>query len=254
MAKRTLLQLVQDLSASINGDEVDTLTESVEVMDIVTFLRLAFDEVISRRDWEFLKNRPVTCSARSVGDAQINRLKIPTNVSRVNLTVKYRTPNDDTDSKFKTLKYLSPLEFLEVVLAPNEPDTNVSVITNTEGVEMLIYNDRAPTYYTSFDEEYLWFDSYDATEGAGVVAADTIIIADVIPTMDWTEPTATLPVPEQMEQLIFNEALLLCSFRLRQMPDPTAQIIASRQYAKMVSLEAKTTRDVTEIDYGRRRR
>lgn len=254
MAKRNLLKLVQDLGASVSSDVIDTLDETDESLDIGTFLRMAFDAALSRRDWEFLKNRVRTLDARDVGDTQINRLKLPPDVSGMSrLVVRYRNPIPARDEVFTDLNYMDPWEFVQHTQQANENDANVTTVLNDDGVSSLIFNDRVPSFFTSFDEEHIWFDAYEASRGTGNIVGDVVIITDIIPVMDWTDPTATLPVPERMEMYIFNEALNICAVRLRQTADPTAQREANRQYVKMRDLEPKVNRDELEIDYGRKR-
>ncbi|MEE8598906.1 MAG: hypothetical protein V3S69_05270, partial [Dehalococcoidales bacterium] len=168
MAKKTILKLVQDLGSSISSDEIDTLDETLEATDILMYLRMAFEEVIARRDWEFLKNRLRTLDDRDVGDTQINRLRLPADASSLSdITVRYRNPAGSRDEVFSDLIYLAPWDFLVQTQGGNEEDANVDVILNDDGVTALINNDRAPTYFTSFDEEHLNFDAYDATKGTG---------------------------------------------------------------------------------------
>lgn len=255
MSKRTLLKLVQDLGASVSSDEIDSLDETTETTDIATFLRMAFDEVLARRDWEFLKNRIRTLDDRDAGDTQINRLRLPSDASGMSrLVVRYRNPLDVREEIFSDLRYMDPWEFVKHTQSANENDANVVTVLNDDGVSSLIFNDRVPTHFTSFDEEHLWFDAYEASRGTGNITGDVVIITDIIPVMDWTDPTATLPIPERMEMLVFNEALQICAVRLRQTADPTAQRVANRQYVKMRDLEPKVNRDEQEINYGRRGR
>ena len=48
-------------------------------------------------------------------------------------------------------------------LESNSYDDNVEEIVSYEGITLYIRNDANPCYYTSFDGEYLVFDSYDKT-------------------------------------------------------------------------------------------
>jgi hypothetical protein len=253
MTQRTILELVQDIGRSIGSDEIDSLDETTESDDILNFLIMAFDEVIQRRDWEFARNRVRVLDAREAGDTQINRLKIPTDIMQLSeLVLRYRSPTDSRDEVFKELVYLAPYDFLEHVQQLNENDSNVDTILNTDGVSMLIRNDADPTYYTSFDEQYIWFDAYDSSRGTGNIAGDAIILGTILPTVDWTNEAAFLPVPERVERLILEEAIQLCSVRLRQVPDPIAARNANRQFNRLRESEARVNKDRNEIDYSRR--
>ena len=255
MAKRTILELVQDVGASIGSDEIDELDETQEATDILTLLKVAFTAVINRRDWEFMKNRVRQLDVRDGGDTQINRLALPSDAARIDdLLLKYKTSDDGDSVEYQTLQYMSPVDFIEYVLLPNSEDDAVDTILNSDNVPMLIYNDRSPSYFTSFDEEYIWFDAYNSAQETGNSAERTMCICTVYPEVDWEEGGDTLPVPESMETLVYNEALVLCAARLRQTNDPYAALDAARQYNKLRESEARVKRDQPEINYGRRRR
>lgn len=247
MTKRTILQLVQDLGAATGSDEIDTLDETIEATDIAKILKRTFQEVLSRRDWEFIKDRVLQLDARAGGDTKIFNLTIPLNVTRLQC-VKYV----DDNGKFPEIKYMQPCDFIDMVQSRDVTLANVTAILNDDGVAINIITDSPPEFYTSFDEINLSFDAHDSTRGTGNLVADSVIVANVIPTVDFTDPTAVLPIPERMEIMIFTEAQATCNYELRQVADPRSERIARRQNIKMRELEPKTGRDIQEVNYGRR--
>ena len=253
MAKRTILQLVQELGAGIGSDEIDSLDETIEVTEIVTLLKQTVDEVISRKRWEFLKDRVRQLDDRVGGSTQLNTLVIPSDVTRINC-LRYRDTNNLNVTTFLDVLYLQPCEFLEFVQARDSADTNITAIANADGVLINVLTDNTPTRWTSFDEENITFDAFDETVGTGNLIADSVIIADVVPVTDFTDPTAVLNVPERMESLIFNEALSTCNYRLRQTRDPKADRVALRQHRAMREQEHITNKDIKRINNGRRTR
>lgn len=247
MAKRTILQLVQDLGSAIGSDEIDDLTETIEVVDIVKILERTFNEVISRRDWEFIKDRVLQLDDRAVGDTKINNLVIPLNVTKLQC-VKYI----DDNNKFPEITYKAPCDFIDLVQGRDVAQDNITAILNDDGVAINTVTDQPPQFYTSFDEINLTFDAYDVARGTGNQASDSVIVATIIPTVDFTSPTAVLPIPERMEVLIFTEAQATCNYELRQTADPRSERIARRQNISMRELEPKTRRDIQEVNHGRR--
>ncbi|MEE8208003.1 MAG: hypothetical protein V3T88_03485 [Nitrosomonadaceae bacterium] len=248
MAKRTILKLVQELGASIGSDEIDTLNETIEATEIATILEQTVDEIISRKRWEFLKDRVRQLDARTGGSLQLNTLNIPSDVTRVNC-VKYRSDNDV--ETYHLLTYKQPCDFLELVQARDPADADTIKQVNEDGVSLFIMTNIAPQFYTSFDEEIITFDAYDDTRGTGNLIADSVIIADIVPVTDYTDPAAVLNIPERMESLVFNEALSTCNYRLRQTRDPKADRVALRQHRALREQEHVTNRDFKERSYGR---
>jgi len=253
MAKRSILQLVQQLGEGIGSDEIDTLNETIEASEIATILEQVVSEVISRKRWEFISDRVRQLDARAGGSTQLNTLSIPSDVTKINC-LRYRDTNNLTVTSFLDVMYMQPCEFITHVQARDSADANITAIANEDGVLINVLTDNAPTRWTSFDEENITFDAYDASLGTGNLIADSVIIADIIPAIDFTDPDATLKVPERMETLIFNEALVTCNYRLRQTADPRADRVARRQHIALKEHAAITNNDFKEANHGRRTR
>lgn len=249
MSKKTLLKIVQLIGERIGSDEIDTLTETIEAVEIVSILELTYDEILDRRDWEFLRDRTLRMKARAGGDTKLFNLDMPSIVTRLQC-VKYI----DDNGKFPELEYVEPCVFIERLDGRNVGDANVTAIANDDGVLLNIITDAPPTFFTSFDEDTISFDAYDATRGTGNQAGDSIIIANVKPAMDFTDATATFPIPERMGTLLLNEAMATAGVQLRQVTDARAERIARRQGIKLRELEPKTRRDKPVKLHGRRTR
>ncbi len=253
MAKKTILQLVQQLGEGIGSDEIDTLDETIEASEIATILEQTVTEIISRKPWKFIQDRVRQLDARSGGSTQLNTLVIPTDVTRIKC-LRYRDTNNTTVTTFLDLTYMEPCDFIAFVQARNSADANITAIANSDGVLINVLTDNTPTRWTSFDEENITFDAYDATLGTGNLISDSVIIADIVPVIDYTDPTATLKMPERMETLVFNEALVVCNYRLRQTADPRAAQVARRQHISLRENEHITNKNTQERTYGRNSR
>lgn len=249
MAKKTLLRLVQLISNAISGDEIDVLNETDEAVEILSILETTYDEILDRKAWEFLKDRTLRLKTRDVTDTKLFNLGIPSDVTALQV-VKYRADS----GKFPTMTYVEPITFIERLDGRNPADANVTAIANDDDVLLNIITDKPPTFYTSFDEENLSFDAYDSARGTGAIPGDSVIVANVKPVMDFTDPTATFPIPERMGTLLLNEAIATAAVRLRQTQDPRAERISSRQHKILRELEPITLKDLQVKRHGRRTR
>lgn len=247
MAKKTLLKLVQLIGERIGADEIDAIDETIEAVEIVNILELTYDEILDRRDWEFLRDRTLRMKARAGGDTKLFNLDIPSTVTKLQC-VRYI----DDNGKFPELDYVEPCGFISRLDGRNVGEANVTAIANDDGVLLNIITDAPPTFYTSFDEDTISFDSYDSARGTGNQAGDSLIIANVKPAMDFTDPTAKFPIPERMGTLLLNEAIATAGVQLRQVTDARAERIARRQGIKLRELEPRTRRDQMVKQHGRR--
>lgn len=246
MASRTLLKYVQFILSDMDSDEVETITETVESIQIADLLEQTYFEIINRRDWEFLKHRVRQLDAGTT----IADLAIPADVLHVEL-LRYKNFNT---GKMQDVRYMAPWDFLQMQQGLTTTDANVDEVTVSDSVTFGVYNDRAPSYWTSFDEDAIFFNAYDSTnEAAGVTVASSTILATVEPT--WTVSDAFVPdMPSRMESLLLNETLSAAWLYLKQAPNAKAESIARRQFARMEILERRTIADFKEKDYGRKPR
>ena len=246
MTKRTILKLVQDLAAGISSDEIDTLDETIEATEIATILSQTLQEVLDRKTWEFMKDKVKQLDDRAGGSTQLNTLLIPSDVLHINC-LRYRDDND----KFFDVTYLQACDFIAKLQSRTSTQDDIDIIINSDGVELLVKNDIVPQYWTSFDEETITFDAYNLATGTGNLIEDSVIIADVMPVTDFTDPDAVLNIPERMETLVFNEALVTCNYRIRQTRDPRADRVARRQGISLRENEHITNKDKKVRRYGR---
>ncbi len=246
MAKRNILQLVQQLGEGIGSDEIDTLNETIEASDIASILEQTYHEVLNRKTWEFMKGHIRQLEASPAGD---NVLTIPVDVIKIE-KITYR----DATGFFVDVTYLSAEDFMMIVQARNTANANTIAIVNAAGVSINVRTDATPLYWTSFDEATVTFDAYDSDIAAENLATDSVIISDVMPVTDFTDPAEVLNIPERMETLVFNEALSTCNYRIRQTADPRTDRIARRQGISLRRNEVITKTDIKEATYGRNSR
>lgn len=246
MARKTLLKLVQLIGNRI-GVEIDELDETNEATEIVEILEMTYDEVLDRKTWEFMKDRTLRMKTRDVASLQIYNLPLPSSVQLLKL-MRYRNDND----QITELEYVTPRVFLERLEGRNAADAFVTEIPNEDGVLLKIFTDRAPSYYTSFNELDMSFDAHDSSRGTGNIPGDTVILADVKPVMDFTDPTALLPIPERMGGLILNEAMATAAQQLRQVQDGRAERIARRQGISLRDNEPATNQQAQRKNHGRK--
>jgi hypothetical protein len=249
MAKRTILQLVQQLGEGIGSDEIDELDETIEASEIANILKQTVQEVLDRKTWEFMKDKVRQLDDRLPGSTQLNTLLIPDDVTRIEC-LRYK----DDNNKFYEVTYMAACDFIAMLQSRTETEDDITAIINDDGVSLNTRTTIPPGHWTSFDEETITFDSYNADSGTGNLIADSVIIADVMPVTDFTDPTAVLNIPERMETLVFNEALVTCNYRLRQTADPRADRVARRQGISLRENEHKTKIDKKVKTYGRRTR
>lgn len=193
MAKLTLLQIVQKVLNDMDGDDVATYNETTESTQVASLAEDVYFALLAEDRLPDVKATfPLTVTSSSTPAA----MQIPTDVTNVEwIMFDARTAEGASDTKlWQVVEYLTPAEFMAKVMGRSDTDTTVeemSDATITGGVPINIYNDRAPKYYTSFDDEYLIFDAYDSDIDTELPAAKTIAFGSKEPT--FTQSDAFVP-------------------------------------------------------------
>lgn len=78
------------------------------------------------------------------------------------------------DNKYYPVRFLPVKDFVDMVNLRNPDDDNiVTMLYGPDNVSLRILNDRRPTYWTSFDDEYVVFDSWNSEDETTITANKT---------------------------------------------------------------------------------
>lgn len=189
MAKQTLLYVVQSMLDSIGGDQVDSINDTEESLQIARIARDLYYEMANTHEWPHLKK---LVQLEATSSSTPSYLKLPEDVQRLD-EFRYDTRAAVADAKnFEVIDYLPPADFLIITLGRDSTDSTVTTTTDVDGSVVLIYNDRAPTYWTSFDDEYIVCDAYDSALESNLQASKSMATV-------WEEPTFTLSDAYQVD-------------------------------------------------------
>jgi hypothetical protein len=251
MAKQTLLEIVQDILNDIDGDEVNSIDDTPEATQVAFIVRSTYNAMLANRDWPHTKQL-IQLSSFS-DNTMPTHVTIQSSIKRL-LFINYNKQEAGTTRlKYEAVKYKEPEEFLRMVNLRNNDDSNVDVITDPTGVVLNLYNDRHPTYFTSFDEETLVFDSYDGAIDNTIQTSKIQAFAYVIPDFTLSD-THTPDLPEEAFPALVEEAKSRVAAKLRQVADPKSEQ-ESRRQQRWLSRNAWTVAGgVKRPNYGRNSR
>ena len=249
MAKYTAFELVSEMLSAIGSDEVTLIDETTEARQAYDQLKIAYDELIASRQWEFRRQNFTLTSAANA--AEPTRFLIPSNVSEI-VYLKYNG---------KDVYYLMPEDFQAYSDERDPAGTNV-VSSTYNGAVVNVMDDRPPKYWTSFDDEVIFFDSFDyEAEVDEFMASDLCVgygVVDVaaFPTSDLADDF-TPDLPEKFFPLLRAMARERAFFYLKQMDTPSDTRFIRKQKIHLNKTESRTRRGTGIVqstpNYGRRR-
>ena len=246
--KMTLLEIVQDILNDMDSDEVNSISDSVESAQVVSIIKDAYYDLINTRAWP--QNYKLS-TLEGVADAdRPSHLKLPENVSEIEF-IKYNVKESGSDDLYRKMEYLTPDEFIDHVILRNSSDSNVQVVTQSE-VKLNILNDQHPTYWTSFDDEYVIFDSFHSTYDTVLQQSKSLIHCLFEPS--WTVSDSFIPdMPSKAFPLLLSTAKNACFIKLKQVSDPVEQDRARRHKTYLANNKWRHKKGTTNYpNYGRK--
>ena len=226
MAKRTLLEITQEILSDIDGDEVNSINDTVESTQVADMVRSTFVAMVSNRNWPHSR-KFVSISLYS--DSSLpTHLSVPDIVKEMIYINYNKIKTGETRKKYLPVRYKEPDEFLMILNSRDNTSSTVDTITDPSGIELLIKNDTAPTYYTSFDDDVIVFDSYDSAVDSTI--QESKIQAYAYTMLQFTVSDTYIPdLPEEAFTSLIEEAKSKAAIRLKQAQDPKAEQESTRQ-------------------------
>jgi len=174
MAKLTLLEIVQSVLNATGGDEVNDISASAESESAALVAKEVYEQLVSDSDWPHLNT---VSELDAVSDPlRPMILRVPDALAEIE-DVKYDiTKITDSKVTIKDIKFIESYNFLSMVHHRNTSDANVSTY-KINNVPLFIITDKAPTYWTTFDDEIIIFDSFDQSEDSTLQASKSIVLA-----------------------------------------------------------------------------
>lgn len=232
--KYTLLDFVQKTLSAIDSQNVSDVSASPESEQVVLIVNRVYEDMLSRRDWPFL--RTVGVNLVTTGP-ELWELTLPSDT----MTLEYLRYNK------KDLIYKTPAEFKYDIDFRDTSKTEV----NSDG----IYTDRNPSYWTSYDDETITFDAYDSTF-TGLLPALCYIqyIKDI---GELTDNSDIPELPTRFHNVMLNGVLAIAFDELAQ--DTTKSQRKEAEFKKGMSRMFRWARNFKEsmpktfdYDFGRK--
>lgn len=249
--KYTLLEMVQDILSDMDSDEVNNIDDTVEAQQVAQIIKTCYFEMIGNRNWPHLKRMIQLEHANDI--TRPNYLTIPDNLKEL-VSFKYdKVKKDEERVRLDDVVFKYPDEFLRYVSNRNNTHANISEIIDTSGVSLLIRNDIAPSYWTTFDDTFIVTDSYDKSVDDTLQRSKTQCIAYLNPS--WSRMNESIPnLPIEAFPALLEEAKSTAFASLKQMVNQKAEQKSVRQQRWLSRKAWRLEGGVRYEDYGRKGR
>jgi hypothetical protein len=237
----------------MGSDAVTSIDDTAESLQIVDLVRTLYEEWTTRDDWPFEKK---LIKIQALSDVtKPNYLKLQDDVAELDrsMEIRYEITADPADPReYKQLEYKCPEEFIRLTLTKDTTDTtNIQEVEDFSGIDLFIEKTKNPEFWTSFDDKYIVFDSYNEDLDATLQESKTMAFAIVYP--GWTTQNTFIPeMPAKMFPAFLAEVKANAFLYFKDQLSPGDEKRALRGMSFLRRKAGRTNNETPKNKYGRR--
>lgn len=240
--KTTLLQIVQSILSDMDSEDVNSISDTVEAQQVASVVEDTYYNIVAAREIPE-HNKLMTLTA--MGDtAKPTHFQYPSNTKHIE-RVEYNI-GSVADKDFAEIRFVDPVWFLDHM------DEDALLVETYEGnLDIFVSTDKAPEYYTSFDDNYIIMNSYNSSVEASLQESKIRAFGSTYPTfsqVDSFEPD----LDNTLMPLLLAEAKSTCFSLFKGGSDPKIEQAARRLKSYVQNDMHKTRRANIRNNYGRK--
>jgi len=262
MIKQTLLDMTQEILSSLGSDEVNSISDTTESMQVAHIIKRKYYDIVSRGDLPELSE--LFQLLPSLDGSSPVLMYIPDNVTEMSW-LKYFdsnatntngggssihdtnldlgnnsvSPGQTTPPGYKYVTVLPIRQFIDQVNQFNPSESIVESFTfkdvtldDSNSFTFYYKTDRTPRYCCIISNFYVIFDSYDASQDSTLQASKTMAFGEITPEFKM-EDNFIPDIHDGQFPLLLNEAKSLAYFELKQTAHPKADQEIKRQWSQV---------------------
>ena len=203
--KMTLLEIVRHILSSTDLEDVNSINDTEDAQQVAEIVKGAYIDLAAKINPQTKQELFELTSSSDTSLPVV--MYVPDGVVDV-LWVKYNKKRETSDINYQVLDYLPLEEFLRRSHSLDYSKSNVGSFdyTNDNGdtITVLYETDKHPDYYTTVDDNTLFFDSIDTTYSSVLRNDDTIAYGKFTPEFQMDD-TWEIPFSDVNLSLLLQE-------------------------------------------------
>lgn len=231
--KLTLLDLTQSILSSLSSDEVNSISDTTESLQVTDIIKQTYFNILARS--KLPMQQEMFQLDASTDATQPVLMYRPEYVSKMDWVKYYDTSTSSSPAEYKYVTILPVTQFLDIVNRFNTTEAEVDTFQLTVNGKSFTFNykdNRQPQFCTAIENYYVIFDSFDGVVDSTLQSNKTQCWGEVLPT--WVGVDSFIPeLDDQQFPLLLNEAKALAFYELKQQPHAKAEQEAKRQWGTL---------------------
>jgi hypothetical protein len=239
--RTTLLDMVQSILSDMDSEEVNSISDSVEAEQIANVIKDTYFNIIAAR--EIPEHQKILRLVSLSDSTRPTHFLYPDDIKSLE-ELQYNVGTVAAPS-YKDIAFVEPFTFLKRM-----PENGKQVGTVADGIPLYVHNDKAPSMYTSFDDEHIIMDAYDASVEPILQASKTRGYGSVYPTFT-IEDSFEPDLDSVLLPMLLAESKSVCFSLFKSGSDPKVEQAARRLKSYVQNDMYKTKRENKRPRYGR---
>lgn len=247
--KKTLLEIVQEILTSMDGDEVNSISDTTESLAVANIVQNTYWDIVSQASFPKMFS-PFELEA----SGNINYPNIMYLPDTVLSCAWIRYDESTTDNVEAGLRPLIPVDlqtFIQRMYSLDATDTGVTsyeyTMDNGDTINIRCQNTAPPSCYATLDDRTIVFDSYDSDVDATLQADKSLAYGERKPTFTLAD-SFTPDLPDRQFTILRNEAKAQAFADLKQMTNAKAEQRARRGWITSQKTKQKIDNPRRQID------
>lgn len=251
--RKTLLQIVQDILSTMDSEAVNSISDTDEATQVASIVEAAFYNLVAAKTIpEHKEILPLTSLGDSTRPTHFTFNAVlegssvrPNRIKRIEYNISTGSTQD-----WRNLYYVEPERFLDRAL-DSDGSSSVSVTDVRSTVRFLVFNERMPTYWTSFDDEHVVMDGFKSTVESTLQSSKTRMMASVIPSFSLSDSYVP-DIDDQFHPLLLGEAKSMALSLFNEGTDPKVEQANRRLKNYLQNDTNRTSMGNRRPNYGRK--
>lgn len=220
--KLTYIDLLRQILAEIESDEVNSLLDTVESEQITLVIYRIYKSIAATHNLEHLKRFVIPFPEPGTPTF----FELPSEVNNISW-IKHNNRVIGGPANYTTL-YFRPSEvFMRVLAGRDSSAGNVTTVVK-DGIPYNIYTDRHPRYFTVLNKTKLLFDSYmSSLDVAGIDVNNLQIYGQLDPVIE-IDDNYEFDMPSDIMTYFVNECISYAYTVIKQLPNPKIEQLSQK--------------------------
>jgi len=221
--KKNLLSIVQEILSDLDSEDVGSIQDTLEAMQVAQIVETTFYNIISTRD---IPEHKELIKLTADSDSEYpTHFTLDDNVKRIEKL--WYDASSDASKEYKEVRWCDPLDFISRSDAYRSD--YVAVIDKNAGTTIRVGTNKDPEYYTTFDDNNIVMNSYDNTKDSSLQESKVRAYGYVYPIFNKTLDTYVPDLDASMFPYLIAEAKSVAFSVLKGGVDQKIEQAAKRQ-------------------------